>query len=139
MRTLDIILSNVPDQEQSEAIRLAVEEGGHHGLEATEQNSRGGMTGRLSTLEIAYEELEEEIRELRAAFTECQLQQVQKLDQQQLQMRWLGGLSIAGLVALVWLVTWQGGGVLDEYIARTDEQFSLLHSIVGGVIELIGR
>ncbi len=137
MRTLDIILSNVPDQEQSEAIRLAVEEGGHHAVEGTEQNSRG-MTGRLSTLEIAYEELEEEIRELRTAFTELQLQQTEKVDQQRRQMRWLASFSVIGLMVLVWLVTWQGG-VLDDYIARTDEQFSLLHGIVGGVIELIGR
>ena len=137
MRTLDLILTNVPDQEQSEAIRVAVEEAGHHSSERNEQNTKG-MTGRLSTLEIAYEELEEEIRGLRETIAELELKQTQQADDQRRRMRWYSGFAVTGLFALVWLVTWQGG-VLDDYIGRTDEQFRLLQSIISSLIELIGR
>lgn len=137
MKTLDLILSNVPDQEQSEAIRLAVEEAGHHSSERNEHNTRG-MTGRLSTLEIAYEELEEEIQGLRATVTELDLALSEQSHQQRRRLRFYSGFSAAGLAVLVGLIIWQGG-ILEDYVGRTDEQFRLLHSIIGGVIELIGR
>ncbi|RMJ02183.1 hypothetical protein DOQ08_02979 [Marinobacter litoralis] len=47
-----------------------------------------------------------------------------------------GNLFLA--VALIWLVSWQGG-VLDQHIERSNEQFSLMRSIVGGMIELINK
>lgn len=137
MRTLDIILSNVPDQEQSEAVRVAVEEGGIQAPNSTDQNSRG-ITGRLSTLEIAYEELEEEARELRSTLAEIQLKQSQQADRYRNRLRWVAGLTFATFVAVIWGLSSQGS-LLNEHIARADEQIGLLHSIVGGVIELIGR
>ncbi|MBY6034935.1 response regulator [Marinobacter daepoensis] len=137
MRTLDIILSNVPDQEQSDAIRVAVEEGGIQAANSPEQSSRG-ITGRLSTLEIAYEELEEEARELRSTLAEIQLKQSQQADRYRNRLRWVAGLTFTTFVVVIWGLSSQGS-LLNEHIARADEQIGLLHSIVGGVIELIGR
>ncbi|HLT14648.1 MAG TPA: response regulator [Marinobacter sp.] len=137
LRTLDIILSDVPEPEQSEALRLAVEEGGYPAQESLEQSSRK-LTGRMSTLEVAYEELEEELRELRNSFEDVTRDYKSNRRQQHSRIRLLAGANLALVVLLVWLVTWQAG-MLDNHIERTNEQFSLMHSIVGGVIELIGR
>lgn len=137
LRTLDIILSDVPEPEQSEALRLAVEEGGYPVSESLEQSSRK-LTGRMSTLEVAYEELEVELRELRESYEYLAQDYQRRSRQQHSRIRLLGGANLALVVMLVWLVTWQAG-MLDNHIERTNEQFSLMHSIVGGVIELIGK
>ncbi|WP_372964116.1 response regulator [Marinobacter sp.] len=137
LRTLDIILSDVPEPEQSEALRVAVEDGGYPIPESAEQNARR-LTGRMSTLEVAYEELEQELRELRNTLEQADNGYEHSKRQTKIRMRLLAGANLIFAIALIWLVTWQDGR-LDTHIERTNEQFSLMRSVVGGVIELISR
>lgn len=136
-RTLDTLLINSPEPEYSEALRVAVEESSQTTRENPEQTARR-LTGRMSTLEVAYEELEEELRELRGSTAQLQQEHAERLDRQRRSIRGLVALSLVFAVAFVWVSTWQAG-MLDGHIARTHEQFALMQSIVGGMIELFGR
>ncbi|KPQ28390.1 MAG: Response regulator containing a CheY-like receiver domain and a GGDEF domain [Marinobacter excellens HL-55] len=136
-RTLDTLLINSPEPEYSEALRAAVEASALTGKDNPEQTARR-LTGRMSTLEVAYEELEEELRETRDLITQIQQQNSERLNRQRQSIRGLATLGVLLLVALVWISTWQAG-VLDSHIQRTNDQFELMQSIVGSVIELFGR
>lgn len=137
LRTLDIILSDTPDPEHSEALRIAIEEGGYPTVESPEQQTRR-LTGRLSTLEVAYEELEQELRELRSTLVESELEGTRQKRKTQSRMKLLAAVNLVLAVALIWLFSWQGG-LLEQHIERSNQQFSLMRSIVGGVIELISK
>ncbi len=137
LRTLDIILSDTPDPDQSEALRIAIEEGGYPTVESPEQQTRK-LTGRLSTLEVAYEELEQELKELRSTLIESGLEEAAQKKKTQSRMKLLAAGNLILAVALIWLVSWQGG-LLDQHIERSNEQFNLMQNIVGGVIELISK
>ncbi|AMQ87840.1 response regulator [Marinobacter sp. LQ44] len=136
-KTLDTLLVNSPEPEYSEAFRIAVEETGRTAQENTEQATRK-LTGRMSTLEVAYEELEEELRELRQASENAERQHTDRINRQSRSIRWLMVAAVLLVVALVWVSSWQAN-ILGNHIQRTNEQFELMHSIVGGVIELISR
>ena len=114
-----------------------MEETGRTAQENTEQATRK-LTGRMSTLEVAYEELEEELRELRQASENAQRQHADRINRQSRSIRWLMSTAVLLVVALVWVSSWQAN-ILDNHIEHTNEQFELMHSIVGGVIELISR
>src|SRR5690554_4900034 len=137
MRTLDLILSDIPEPEHSEALRLAVENVGQPVTEAPEQAQRK-ISGRMSTLEVAYEELEEQLRELKQQQDDERRRQQMRSRRMASSIRWLTAACLVLAVALVWVTNWQTGQM--QYQAeRTNDRFALMQSIMGGLIELISK
>ncbi|MDY6798147.1 MAG: response regulator, partial [Pseudomonadota bacterium] len=66
LKTIDAILTGTPEPEHSEALLRAVEEE-PPGSMSPKTTSTRRITGRLATLEVAYEEVDEEIAHLRHA------------------------------------------------------------------------
>jgi len=137
MRTLDLILSDIPEPEQSEALRIEVERVGMPVKEAPEQVHRR-ITGRMSTLEVAYEELEERVRELRQQLEDERNRQGRRTRRLARRMGWLTVTSVALVAALVWIASWQASQI-QAHISQTNDRFTLMQSIMGGIIELISK
>lgn len=137
LRTLDLILSDIPEPEQSDTLRLAVENVGQPLSEGQEQTNRR-ITGRVSTLEVAYEELEEEVRELKQHLDQVQLACSSRMDRQSRRLMGLGIVSVLLIAALGWMVIWQSN-LLENHVQQTSDRFSLMQSVMGGIIELINR
>ncbi len=137
MRTLDLILSDIPEPEHSEALRLAVENVGQPVTEAPEQAQRK-ISGRMSTLEVAYEELEEQLRELKQQQEEKHIHQAEQSRRLRKNIRWLSAAVVTLVIALAWITSWQTGQ-LQDHAERTSDRFALMQSIMGGLIELISK
>ncbi|MCE0759798.1 response regulator [Marinobacter sp. G11] len=137
MRTLDLILSDIPEPEHSEALRLAVENVGQPVTEAPEQAQRK-ISGRMSTLEVAYEELEEQLRELKQQQEEKYIHQAEQSRRLRKNTRWLSAAVVTLVIALAWITSRQAGQ-LQAHAERTSDRFALMQSIMGGLIELISK
>lgn len=135
--TLDRILTGIPEPEKSESLRDAVQGAEKGARESIEQASRR-ITGRLSTVEVAYEELEEEVRELRLTVKKLRNEQLERSNRDRSRTRVFGVAMLLTVGIVVWLASWQTS-LLDNHINNANEQFDLLRGIIDGLVELVGK
>lgn len=135
LRTLDSILDSNPINEP--AIEFSPLPPPQALTDDSLQNSRS-LSGRMSTLEVAFEESDEELSSLRQEVIRLQQQLHEETRKQRTRLRVLGTASLAGMVLLLALFLWQSGHIAQMKV-QIDEQMSLLQRIVGGVIELMER
>ncbi|SFM48649.1 response regulator [Marinobacter zhejiangensis] len=109
------------------------------------QQSANSLFGRMSTLEVAFEENDEELTSLRHSVSALQKQFHEELHSQRAKLRMISFASFASVVLLLSLVVWQSRHLsqLEDHVSQledqVDEQMSLLHRIVAGMVELIEK
>lgn len=96
------------------------------------------LTGRLATLEIAYEESSEELRHLRQELTRIQVQDIAQLDRRTRRLRWIS-LALSALIAGSLLFYWQRFGDLIDRMSDISFQYGNMVDIVAKLLELLGR
>ncbi len=101
-----------------------------------EQSYARRLTGRLATLEVAYEETHDELKHLRQNLARMEAMHQESLDKQQRRLNWLALGSVAGLsgVALFFGLELRDlSVVLDSF----NGQLAVMQDIVGGLVELL--
>lgn len=137
LRTIDAILTGTPEPERSEALLKAVEEESSGPLSPKTTNTRR-ITGRLSTLEVAFEEVDDEIIHLRRALTELHASHQELLDHQQKRMKRLWTFTLIGFVAIAGYFGWQLDNT-SELVESVNSQLLLIQEIMGGLVELVEK
>lgn len=102
-----------------------------------DQSSTRRLTGRLSTLEIAYEEANEDIRSLKQNIARLEAQHQEELDQQIRKVRrfWFFTTVIFAFVAI--LLALQVNSITGV-VEGMNFQLTLISQMIGGLMELIG-
>lgn len=131
LSTIDAILSG---ETQGEPPTL---EPANIGALQSEHANVRGVTGRLATLEIAYEDTHDELHQIKTTIATLQAKQMEALENRYKKMRnlWLITLVcfvIAGLLFSLQLN--ELSGVLDTVHA----QYTVMREIVGNLVDLIG-
>jgi len=93
------------------------------------------VTGRLSTLEIAYEEANDELRHLRQALAREKLEREESLQQLRDRYRWAGGLVLA-VVVIANLALWSQLDTVSAALENIESQFGLIREILAHLMEL---
>lgn len=137
LRTIDAILTGTPEPEHSEALLRAVEEESSGSISPKTSNTRR-ITGRLATLEVAYEEVDEEIAHLRQALTDLHAQNEALLEQQQKGLRKLWTFTLATFVVVGGYFAWELGNT-TEIVQNVNNQLVLIQEIMSGLVELVER
>lgn len=95
------------------------------------------MTGRLSTLEIAYEEANEDIRAMKQHMARVDAQFQEELDNRVGRMRRLWMLTTVVFVLVALFLGLQINSV-SETVDGLNTQLNLITQMIGGLMELIG-
>jgi CheY-like chemotaxis protein len=102
------------------------------------QSQTRRITGRLSTLEIAYEETHEELRQLKQTLMEVEAYDLKNLElsHRRLKRLWFFTLIIFTLAifGLLLQVNWLSG-----IIESVSGQVSIMREMLGNLIELVGK
>ncbi|WP_288354309.1 response regulator [uncultured Marinobacter sp.] len=103
--------------------------------ELIEQSYTRRLTGRLATLEIAYEETHDELRQLRKSVALLEAMHQEGLDGQRNRLKWLAIGSVAGLtgIALFFGLELRDLSILLESL---NGQLAVMQEIVGSLVEL---
>lgn len=105
----------------------------HKGLE--EQGVRR-MTGRLSTLEVAYEEMQDEVQRLKMDIRLKDTEQRLLLEQKLRRSRWIeGGLFMA--LTLCAVVFWSQLGNVNQAAENVQSQALILTNVIGHILEMV--
>ncbi|HCW90119.1 MAG TPA: hypothetical protein DHU56_08730 [Marinobacter sp.] len=137
LKTIDAILTGTPEPEHSEALLRAVEEEPSGGMSPKTTSTRR-ITGRLATLEVAYEEADEEITHLRHALTDLHAQNEALLQQQRKSLRKLWAFTITTFVVVGGYFAWELGNT-TEIVQNVNNQLVLIQEIMSGLVELVER
>lgn len=102
-----------------------------------DQSNTRRLTGRLSTLEIAYEEANEDIRSLKQNLARLEAQHQEELDYQVRKIRrfWFVTTVIFAFVAI--LLSLQVNSI-SGVVEGMNAQLNLISQMIGGLMELIG-
>ena len=92
------------------------------------------FTGRLSTLEIAYEEANDELRHVRQEVARLGVE-YSALQRQNRSLRWLGGLVLTGL-CILGVVQMVQMGAVNESLAGIQAQFRDIEAVVSALVDL---
>lgn len=96
------------------------------------------FTGRVSTLEIAYEETHDELRQLKQALAKMEVLHQENLDTRQRRMKWLWLVTLLGFAAIT-----VGLGLqitaLSAVIEGVHIQLSVMQEMLGSLVELVGK
>ncbi|MDX1587332.1 MAG: response regulator [Oleiphilaceae bacterium] len=105
----------------------------HKGLE--EQGVRR-LTGRLSTLEVAYEEMQDEMHRLKMDLKLRDSEQRLLLEQKLRRSRWIeGGLFTA--LSLCAVVFWAQLGSVNQAAENVQNQALILTNVIGHILEMV--
>lgn len=133
LQTLEDIFSGKPelnDQEFFPEEALA--------LSGAEPMQTRRLTGRLATLEIAYEETHDELRQLRQSLVKMELLHQENLDISQRKMKWVwAATSIVFTVIAVVLglqIT-----ELSVVVEGVNGQLGVMQEMLNNLVELVGR
>ncbi|WP_097460242.1 response regulator [Mangrovitalea sediminis] len=96
------------------------------------------LTGRLSTLEIAYEEVADELHQLRLELAQSRADEQVELARRQRRMRWLNGLMLLLIIGLGAAV-WYQYDALQTLLRSVNNQSGVLRDIIGQLMELMGH
>ncbi|WP_421842034.1 response regulator [Marinobacter algicola] len=103
--------------------------------ELLEQSYTRRLTGRLATLEIAYEETHDELRQLRKSVALLEAMHQEGLDRQRNRLKWLAIGSIAGLSGIVLYFGLELRD-LSRLLEGLNGQLAVMQEIVGSLVEL---
>jgi CheY-like chemotaxis protein len=131
LSTIDAILSGEP---HAEPPTLELETNSEHRHESG--NARG-VTGRLATLEIAYEDTHDELHQIKTSIARLQAKQMGTLEKRYKTMRnlWIVTLTcfvVAGLIFSFQLTQ------LSAALETVNAQYGVVREIVGNLVELVG-
>lgn len=95
------------------------------------------LTGRLSTLEIAYEETHDELHQLKSLLATIQARQEEALDRRyrKLRLYWLLTLSMLVVAALFFIFKLIE---LEQVMNSINQQFEVIQEIVSALVDLNG-
>lgn len=103
--------------------------------ELIEQSYTRRLTGRLATLEIAYEETHDELRQLRKSVALLEAMHQEGLDRQRNRLKWLAIGSVAGLAGIVLFFGLELRD-LSILLESLNGQLAVMQEIVGSLVEL---
>lgn len=103
--------------------------------ELAEQSYTRRLTGRLATLEIAYEETHDELRHLRRSVALLEAMHQEGLDRQRNRLKWLALVGIVSLSAIVVLFG-QELRDLSILLENLNAQLTVIQEIVGSLVDL---
>lgn len=129
LRTIEAILTDI-SAEPDPAIVDSVAD------EVIEQSYTRRLTGRLATLEVAYEETHDELRHLRQSLAGMEAMHQQSLDKQRRHIKWLGLVSIAGLAGVILFFSMELRD-LSMTFESFNGQLAVMQDIVGSLVELV--
>ena len=139
LQTLEAILTGTPEAHDSEALVDAVEDmSSYDALNNPNHSHIRRITGRLSTLEIAFEELDEEVKHLRSALAKARLDHHEALRKQSRQSRWLLALTLVGLFVVYNLLNAQIDD-LGFVVDGLGRQVTLLQDVLRSMVDIVGR
>lgn len=98
------------------------------------EDSNHSWSGRLATLEVAYEETDDALAQLRRAMLSLELRHQQQIQQLQRRHRRLALYGSLAFVLVLVLSFWHYQALTDLG-QRLDSQVALIHRILGGVLE----
>lgn len=104
--------------------------------ELIEQSYTRRLTGRLATLEIAYEETHDELRHLRKSVALLEAMHQESLDTHRKQLKWLALGGIAGLSGIVLFFGLELRD-LSMLLESLNGQLAVMQEIVGSLVDLV--
>lgn len=104
--------------------------------ELIEQSYTRRLTGRLATLEVAYEETHDELRHLRQNMALMEAMHQESLDKQRRRLNWLALGSVAGLAGVVLLFGLELRD-LSIILDSLNGQLAVMQDIVTSLVELV--
>lgn len=96
------------------------------------------LTGRLSTLEIAYEEVADELHQLRRELAQVRAKEQPELAHRLKRMRWLNGLMLLSIAGMG-LALWYQYGALQALLHSVNNQSGVLRDIISQLMDLMGH
>jgi len=103
--------------------------------ELIEQSHTRRVTGRLATLEIAYEETHDELRHLRQSLARMEAMHQESLDKQRSRLKWLALSSVAGLAGIGLLFSLEMRD-LSVVLEGVNGQLAVVQDIVASLVDL---
>ena len=131
LTTLEAILADEPTTTDSDLAAY-----GPQGQELTELSNTRRLTGRLATLEIAYEETHDELRHLRQSLARMEAMHQENLDQRHKRLKWLTLGSVAGLTGVIILYGLELRD-LSVVLDSVNGQLVVMQEIVGSLVDLV--
>lgn len=104
--------------------------------EVIEQSYTRRLTGRLATLEVAYEETHDELRHLRQGLARMEATHQENLDKQHRHLKWLALGSIAALAGVILFFSLELRD-LSMMLDSVNGQLAVMQEIVGSLVELV--
>lgn len=106
------------------------------GGEPIEQSYTRRLTGRLATLEVAYEETHDELRHLRQSLARMEATHQENLDRQRSRFLWL---AVTGAVGLTAIAVFFGLEVqnLSAIIENLSGELAMMQDIVSSLVDLV--
>ncbi|MDF0752571.1 response regulator [Marinobacter sp. 71-i] len=104
--------------------------------ELIEKSYTRRLTGRLATLEVAYEETHDELRHLRQSMALMEAMHQENLDKQRRRLNWLALGSVAGLAGVVLLFSLELRD-LSVVFDSLNGQLAVMQDIVSSLVELV--
>ncbi|WP_166265039.1 response regulator [Marinobacter caseinilyticus] len=96
------------------------------------------FTGRLSTLEIAFEESYDDLRQLKQSLAKMEVLHQERLDSNQRRMKWLWATTLIGFTALAIVLSVQVTG-LTGVIEGIKDELQVMQELLGSMVELIDQ
>lgn len=101
-----------------------------------EQSYTRPMTGRLATLEIAYEETHDELSHLRQSLARMEATHQETMDRHHRRLKWITLGSVTGLGAVVLLLGLELRE-LSVILEGVNSQLAVVQEIVGSLVDLV--
>ncbi len=96
------------------------------------------LTGRLATLEIAYEETHDELRQLRQTMVKMELLHQENLDTNQRRMKWVWAATVLGFTVITVLLGLRIAE-LSVVIEGVNGQLEVMQEMLNNFVELVGK
>lgn len=129
LRTIEAILADTSAEPGPTVIDSTADE-------VIEQSYTRRLTGRLATLEVAYEETHDELRHLRQGLARMEAMHQENLDKQHRHLKWLALGSIAALAGVIVFFSLELRD-LSMMLDSINGQLAVMQEIVGSLVELV--
>ena len=132
---LDAILSR---QDEGEEAALTSTEPPGEPADMADISQHRRLTGRLATLEIAYEEANEEMSHLRREVARMRADDLARFEARFRRLRFMGLLILALLLFTAGLL-WYQLDTLRDLLQTVNNQSSVMRDIIAQLLDLVGR
>lgn len=107
-------------------------------LSSAEPAQTRRLTGRLATLEIAYEETHDELRQLKQTLMKMELLHQENLDANQRKMKWVWVATLLGFAVITVILGLQITE-LSVVIEGVNSQLRVMQEMLNNLVELVGK